>query len=411
MRTFGDANQEFCCRISMIFPYRTNIRPYHTPYMNYALILLNVLVFVLTYGPVTGRSGATSFGLRPWAEHFMLLPSAPYLWQFVTYAFLHAGLLHIGGNMFFLYLFGDNVNDKLGHINYLCFYLAGAILSGFGHILITGGASPILGASGAVAAVTGAYLVLFPKSLVTVVYWWFIIGTFDVPAIYFIGLKAILLDNVIARETAQTSVRIAYEAHLSGYGFGIVSMFLLLAVKVVPASHFDLWSLARQWNRRRQYRDVVQSGYDPFTGTVQPGHGPARKVPLDKHTQERVMALRTEISALVSTGNLAGAADKYLQLMQIDSLQVLPRQYLLDIANQLMASGRHAESASAYERFLVHYANYEYKEQVELILGILYARYLSNPELAIKHLETAKVGMLDQGQLKMCEAELARLKP
>ena len=62
----------------------------------------------------------------------------------------------------------------------------------------------------------GQYLVLFPKSLVTVVYWWFIIGTFDVPAIYFIGLKAILLDNIIARETANTGVSIAYEAHLSG---------------------------------------------------------------------------------------------------------------------------------------------------------------------------------------------------
>jgi membrane associated rhomboid family serine protease len=394
----------------MIFPYRTNIRPYRTPYMNYALILANVLVFALTYGPVVGRSGATTFGLRPWAEQFMLLPSTPFVWQFVTYAFLHGSLLHIGGNMFFLYLFGDNVDDKLGHINYLCFYLAGAILSGFGHILITGGTSPILGASGAVAAVTGAYLVLFPKSLVTVVYWWFIIGTFDVPAIYFIGLKAILLDNVIARETAQTSVRIAYEAHLSGYGFGIISSLLLLAAGVIPASHFDLWSLTKQWNRRRRYRDVVQSGYDPFTGTVQQGTPPQRRSPLDRHQQERVMALRTEISALITTGNLAAAADKYLQLVEIDSLQVLPKQYLLDIANQLMASGRHAESASAYERFLVHYPNYEYIEQVELILGILYARYLSNPDLAIKHLEAAKMGMLDQGQMKMCETELARLK-
>jgi tetratricopeptide (TPR) repeat protein len=94
----------------------------------------------------------------------------------------------------------------------------------------------------------------------------------------------------------------------------------------------------------------------------------------------------------------------------VDPLQLLPKQYLLDIANQLMASGRHAESASAYERFLVHYPSYEYVEQVELILGILYARYLSNPELAIKHLEIAKQRLIDQGQLKMCETELGRLK-
>jgi membrane associated rhomboid family serine protease len=392
----------------MIFPYRTNIRPYRTPYMNYALILANVLIFILTYGPVVSAAGKTTLGLRPWADQFMLAPASPYLWQFITYAFLHGGMLHIGGNMFFLYLFGDNVNDKLGHTNYLCFYLASAILSGLGHMLITGGTNPILGASGAIAAVTGAYLVLFPKSLVTVIYWFFIIGTFDVPAIYFIGLKAILLDNIIARETANTGVSIAYNAHLSGYAFGILSMFVLLATNVLSASHFDLWSLAKQWNRRRQYRDVVQTGYNPYTGTMEPQ--PPRRSPLDQHLLEKVMALRTEIAALITTGNLTAATDKYIALIAIDPLQILPKQYLLDIANQLMASGKHAESAAAYECFLVHYSAYEYIEQVELILGILYARYLSNPELAIKHLETAKKGMLDPGQLKMCEAELQRLK-
>jgi membrane associated rhomboid family serine protease len=395
----------------MIFPYRTNIRPYTTPYMNYALILANVIVFVITYGPIHTTAG-TALGLRPWAEQFMLTPASPFLWQFVTYAFLHGGMLHIGGNMFFLYLFGDNVNDKLGHTNYLCFYLAGAILSGLGHMLITGGSNPILGASGAVAAVTGAYLVLFPKSLVTVIYWFFIIGTFDVPAIYFIGLKAILLDNIIARETARTSVSIAYEAHLSGYAFGILTILALLATNVLATSHFDLWSIAKQWNRRRNYRDVVQSGYDPYTGTMepQPGIGGPRRPTLDKHQQEKVMALRTEIATLITTGNLATATEKYLELITIDPLQILPKQYLLDIANQLMASGKHAESAAAYERFLVHYSTYQYIEQVELILGILYARYLSNPELAVKHLEIAKKGIHDQGQLKMCETELQRLK-
>jgi membrane associated rhomboid family serine protease len=396
----------------MIFPYRTNIRPYRTPYMNYAIILVNVLLFALTYGPVSRQGGEMVFGLRPWADKFMLTPTTPFLWQFITYAFLHGGMLHIGGNMFFLYLFGDNVNDKLGHINYLCFYLAGAILSGLGHMLITGTTSPIMGASGAVAAVTGAYLVLFPKSLVTVIYWFFFIGTFDIPAIYFIGLKAILFDNILARDTADTSVRIAYEAHLSGYAFGIVGMLFLLATRVISASHFDLWSLLKQWNRRRKYKEVVQSGYNPFTGTVQSAAPrPVERPALDKTLQEKVMALRTDISALISTANLATAAEKYLALMQVDPHQILPKQYLLDIANQLMASGRHAESAAAYENFLVHYPTYEYVEQVELILGILYARYLSDPQRATKHLEAAKQGLLDQGQLKMCEAELLRLKP
>ncbi|HSV27512.1 MAG TPA: rhomboid family intramembrane serine protease [Sedimentisphaerales bacterium] len=397
----------------MILPYRTNIRPYRTPYMNYALILINVLLFALTYGPVAQHASQVVFGLRPWVDRFMLTPATPYLWQFVTYAFLHGNMLHIGGNMFFLYLFGDNVNDKLGHLNYLCFYLAGAILSGLGHILVTGAMNPLIGASGAVAAVTGAYLVLFPKSLVTVVYWFFFIGTFDVPAIYFIGLKAILIDNIIARAPAGAGARIAYEAHLSGYAFGIVVILFLLATRVISASHFDLWSILKQWNRRRKYRGVVQSGHDPFTGTAPPKSDTARfsvKSSIDKPQQDRIMALRTDISAMISTGNLATAAEKYLELMSVDPRQILPRQYLLDIANQLMASGRHPESAKAYEDFLVHYPGYEYIEQVELILGILCARYLSDPDRAIKHLEAAKQGLLDPGQIKMCEAELQRLK-
>jgi len=96
--------------------------------------------------------------------------------------------------------------------------------------------------------------------------------------------------------------------------------------------------------------------------------------------------------------------------MRHDNKQVLPRQYLLDIANQLAGDNKPAESAQAYEQFLTHYGNYEYAEQVELMLGILYCRYLNQPELAIKNLEAAAKKLTDPGQLKMCQDELAKLK-
>ena len=126
--------------------------------------------------------------------------------------------------MFFLYLFGNNVNDELGHVSYLCFYLGGGVFSAVGHILLNfGTATPILGASGAIAAVTGAYLVLFPKTLITIIYWFlFFIDTIDIPALWFIGLKMIILDNVIARYTPN----VAYDAHLAGYAFGIIVSIL-----------------------------------------------------------------------------------------------------------------------------------------------------------------------------------------
>ncbi len=390
----------------MLLPIRTSIRPRRTPYMNYALIVVNTAIFLMTYWPHRNiYTGAVEI-LRPWADQFMLTPR-PQLWQFVSYAFLHGGYMHIIGNMFFLYLFGNNVNDKLGHVGYLCFYLAGGVFSGIGHLMVGGG--NVLGASGAVAAVTGAYLVLFPQTLITVLYWFFFIGTLEVPALYFIAFKMIILDNVIIRYTWSP---VAYDAHLAGYAFGIASLLLLLATGLVGASNFDLWAMLKRWNRRRVYRDVVSSGYDPFGSVVKAKAVKAREVegPADTKQDRRITEIRGEISRRISERNLPAASDLYLSLMGLDSRQVLPRQHLLDIANQLASESKAVESARAYEQFLEHYGSYEYSEQVQLMLGILYSRYLDSPALAAKHLEAAAEKLSDPGQLKMCRAELSKLK-
>jgi len=387
----------------MLLPIRTSIRPRRTPYANYAMIAANALIFLLEYqqSPVTGN-----LEFRPWVQHFMLTTVRPQLWQFVSYAFLHGGLMHIFGNMFFLYLFGNNVNDKLGNIGYLCFYLAGAVFSGIGHTLVSG--ADVLGASGAVAAVTGAYLVLFPQTLITVLYWFFFIGTIEVPALYFIVFKMIIIDNVIIRYTAY----VAYDAHLAGYTFGITAMVVMLATGLISTSSFDLWAMLKQWNRRRQYRDAVSTGYDPFNGRAETRQIKVKEVksPAEQKKDEKSQELRNEISRRITERNLSAAAALYLELMNHDSGQILPRQNLLDIANQLAGDNKHTEAARAYEQFLTHYSTYEYAEQVELMLGILYCRYLNQPKLAIKHLQAACEKLTDPGQLKMCKDELARLQ-
>lgn len=389
----------------MLLPIKTSISPRHTPYANYAIIVANVIIYFLQLGidPATG-----SVGFRQWVGHFMLHGEGrPELWQFVSYAFLHGDFLHILGNMYFLYMFGNNVNDKLGNIPYVCFFLSGAVFSGVGHVLAGGG--DVIGASGAVAAVTGAYLVLFPQTLITVLYWFFFIGTIEVPALYLILLKMILFDNIIA----QSSAYVAYDAHLSGYATGIVSMVFFLATGILTGSSFDLWAMIKRWNRRRRYRDVVSSGYNPFTGRM-PAKGvrikDTIKTPAQKEKQKRAEKLRREITERLDQRNLPAATDIYLELMSLDSEQILPRQQLLDIANQLAGEGRHAESARAYEQFLSHYSNYEYKEQIELMLGIQYSRYLNQPEAAIKHLQAAADKLSDPDQLKMCRDELAGLQ-
>ncbi len=379
----------------MLLPLRTNVKTYNTPYANYAIIAVNVIIFLLSYWP----DERTREVLRPWAQRWVFTPAHPYLWQFITYAFLHGSFLHILGNMFFLYIFGNNVNDKLGNFGYICFYLAGGIISALGHMLINN--NPILGASGAVAAVTGAYLVLFPQTLITIVYWFIIIGTVDIPALYFILFKMIIYDNVLARYGGN----VAYDAHIAGYSFGVLSSLILIATGLLSSSQFDLWAMIKQWNRRRVYRDTVAGGYDPYTGR--------KKITIKevKHPDEpQIVQLREDISNSIYRHDLETAAQQYLNLMSLDNTQILPRQHLLDIANQLASEGKYENAASVYENFLTHYANYDHIEQVQLMLGIIYSRYLDKPELALNHLRNAEKKISDPAQLLMCRSEIEKLQ-
>lgn len=388
----------------MLFPIRTSITPYRTPYANYLLIAANVVVFALTYMPYVNPFTGAQEALRPWAEQFMLTPDSPRLWQFISYAFLHGNLWHILGNMYFLYLFGNNVNDKLGGIGYLCFYLAGAVFSALGHTFLSH--SPVIGASGAVAAVTGAYLVLFPQTLITIVYFLYFVGTMEISALYFIFFKMIIIDNVIARYTEH----VAYDAHLAGYAFGIVANLLLLSTGIIRHTQFDMWAMIKQANRRRRYRDVVSSGYDPYNPISRMRRAEAAQPPAGSGQSDAVKQIRDEIASRLSQRNISAAAEAYRRLMQVDPAQVLPRQHLLDVANQLASESAYSEAAAAYEKLLAHYATYEYVEQIQLMLGLIYSRYLGRPDLAVGRLQAALDKLTNPSQVQLCREELAKIQ-
>ena len=401
----------------MLLPIETSVRPKRPPYANYLLIALNILCYVLTMRIVVDpRSGLHFLDLRPWAQNFMLWPQRPQIWQFVTYAFLHAGrqmyILHLFGNMYFLYLFGNAVNDRLGNVAYLCLYLAGAVFSGLGHSLFH--TYPVLGASGAVAAVTGAYLVLFPNTLITVLYWFFFIGTVEFRALYFIVFKMIIWDNII--EPGLSPAAVAYDAHLAGYLFGIAAATALAALRLIETDphHRDLWSMIQQWNRRRRFRNMVAGGYDPFgpSPEIQIAPAPQRSplAPQPEQADPIIQSMRGEIADLLRRHQSSEAAELYLELLEADPTQVLPRQYQLDVANQLMASGRWEEAALAYEKYLNYYKGAEQTEQVHLMLGLLYSRYLNKPQLAVSHLRAALDRLTDPQQIKLCKEELSRLQ-
>jgi len=218
----------------------------------------------------------------------------------------------------------------------------------------------------------------------------------------------IFIDNIISRLTPN----VAYDAHLAGYAFGIAAGLILLATGVVSVTGFDLWSMIKQWNRRRRYRDSVAGGLDPFAGrrpAKQVKVKEVKKTAAQQEKEGKITNIRSEISSRMAQRNFAAAAELYLQLNELDSDQLLSRQYLLDVANQLATEARYEDTAQAYEKFIRHYGNYEYIEQVELMLGLIYSRYLQQTEAAVHYLKEAEKKLTDPGQLKMCRDELKKL--
>ena len=138
----------------MLLPLSTDRPLKRTPWVNYALILANLAAWLITQHLMGDAMGRTPGLLAPRyqggfsLESLFLRPDQPRLVQFLSYAFLHADGWHLGGNMVFLFVFGNSVEDRLGRLNYLLFYLCGAVFSGLGHVLTS--SAPALGASGAV---------------------------------------------------------------------------------------------------------------------------------------------------------------------------------------------------------------------------------------------------------------------
>jgi membrane associated rhomboid family serine protease len=368
----------------MIIPLRTDSRLWNTPYMNWALIAANVLVFLIE------RLGRIELP-------FSLNASNPQLWAYFTYQFAHGDILHIASNMLFLYIFGNNVNDRMGNWGYLAFYLAGGVGAGIGYVLTSTG--PVVGASGSIAAVTGAYLVLLPRSHITVVYWLVIIGVIELPSVLFIIMN-VAKDIFLGFGTGDN---IAHSAHLSGYLFGFLICFVLLSVRLLPRDQFDLFALYQQWNRRRQYRDLVSKGFDPF------GITPPKTRGAPDPRFERVQDLRAQISEALAHRKIEEAAKIYLEMHAIDPAQVLSRQSQLDIANQLFEQGTHGAAADAYEGFLATYPKYEQVEQIQLMTGLLYARYLNRPDKARDHLNAALQRLSTPREIELAKDELAKL--
>lgn len=240
----------------MLFPIADeNDDRQSTPWVNYVLILVNILVFVFLQGFGSNEKFTYAYSTVPYEiihnedvkqpvviEDFSGRPIGriglqptpiPVYLTLLTSMFMHGGLAHIFGNMLFLWIFGDNIEDRLGHIRYLIFYLVCGVLAGLAHVFSTAifaGNSeaslliPSLGASGAISGVLGAYILLFPTKRVTVLLSWFIT---QVPAFVAIGLWFVfqLVSGLGMLGSQQGGV--AYAAHIGGFiaGLALIKVF------------------------------------------------------------------------------------------------------------------------------------------------------------------------------------------
>lgn len=221
-----------------MIPIRDQIPTHRVPVVNYLLIAANILVFILLWLAGSNQEAAVyQFALIP--SNFKTGLDLGDVGDIFTSMFMHAGLAHIAGNMLYLWIFGDNVEDSMGAGRYLVFYLVGGFVASVVHILTNPGSQiPTVGASGAIAAVLGAYLVLYPQSRVlTFIPLGFFMRLTLVPASIVLGLWFVLqLFNGVLSLGGPDVGGVAFWAHIGGFVAGVVLAKLFARRSRVQAS-------------------------------------------------------------------------------------------------------------------------------------------------------------------------------
>jgi membrane associated rhomboid family serine protease len=212
-----------------MFPIRDTQPSYSKPVVTVVLIVVNVLVFLYQFS-------LDSFSQNAFMDRYALVPDRFHFSNVITSMFLHGGWMHVLGNMWFLWIFGDNIEDILGHAKYLLFYFICGIAAALTQVFFNPVSRvPMVGASGAIAGVMGAYMIKFPNSRIRTLLFLFIFFTMvDVPAwimlIYWFGLQFVGgFESLASAQVAQGGT--AFFAHVGGFVSGILFINLLGAAQ------------------------------------------------------------------------------------------------------------------------------------------------------------------------------------
>ena len=258
-----------------MIPIRDTIPSKNYPVVNNTIIGINVVVYLVQISLVPDLNRFVYiYGLVPARYSIPQITSyfttSQQLFSLLSFMFLHGGFWHLLGNMWSLYIFGDNIEDRLGPLRYLVFYLLCGITSGFSHLIINLHSNiPTIGASGAIAGVMGAYLILYPNAkILTLIPIIFIPWFVEIPAFFFLGLWFVI--QFISAAGSHGGIGgIAWWAHIGGFIFGIIFLKILLALPGTGVSAPMRKVTAKRKTHRLQVIRPVGSGKDPHLyGTI-----------------------------------------------------------------------------------------------------------------------------------------------
>ncbi len=211
-----------------MLPLKDDVPTLRKPVLTISLIVVNVLVFLYqqSLGP-QAQEFIWQFGAVPWEiTNFASLSNSyvPNTMTLFTSMFLHGGWLHLGSNMLYLWIFGNNIEDKLGPVHFIIFYLIAGALAALAFVLLNPSAQvPLVGASGAVAGLLGMYIIAYPRARVLTVLWiFFFIRLVWLPAVFFLGLWFVLqLFSSLPTLAGEGTGGVAYAAHVAGFAIGL----------------------------------------------------------------------------------------------------------------------------------------------------------------------------------------------
>ena len=366
------------------------------------LIGLNIGVFVLMLvlhasSPLIPGSGYSEAEFQvlqySWVNRRDFL-----IWTLITSALFRGGFMHLFGNMLALFVFGPSVEDRFGRVWFLVFYLAGAAGSALAHVAVD--TAPAIGASGAIAAVTGAFLVLFPLTRVKVLMFFGFIGIFMIPAVWLIGLY-IALD--LFSQAFDTTNGVANMAHIGGYALGIIVALILLWTHKLSREPYDLFTLLN--NRRR--RMAFQAAHNETKRKAIYNSKP------NPRADELALA-RSAVSSALAAGQMNQAVQSYATL--VSEFADLPRATTLhrgaqyQLANHLYSIGERRRAADAYEKLLDAYPNDSEREVISVLLARIKAHDLDDRLGAIKILNHILQETTQTEIRSLVEQELTQIK-